>query len=75
VIVLWIESLLHLARTSDFETQAIIGWVERDQNCSNMGAPSSKAKYDMISDSEEYREGKIKSKSMTGETEPELAIL
>ena len=41
----------------------------------NMGAPSSKAKYDTLSDSEEYREGKIKSKSMTGETEPELAIL
>jgi len=40
-----------------------------------MGAPSSKAKYDTFSDSEEYREGKIKSKSMTGETEPELAIL
>ena len=40
-----------------------------------MGAPSSKAKYDIISDSEEYREGKFKRKSMTGETEPELAIL
>jgi len=40
-----------------------------------MGAPSSKAKYDVFSDSEEYCEGKIKSKSMTGEIEPELAIL
>lgn len=50
-------------------------WVGRDQNCPNMGVPSSKAKYDIYSDSEEYRKGRIKSKSMTGETEPELAIL
>jgi hypothetical protein len=40
-----------------------------------MGVPSSKAKYNTFSDSEEYREGKVKSKSMTGEIEPELAIL
>jgi hypothetical protein len=40
-----------------------------------MGAPSSKAKYDMFSDSEEYCKGKVTSKSMTGEIEPELAIL
>lgn len=46
-----------------------------ESNCPNMGAPSSKAKYDTFSDSEEYCEGKVKSKSMTGETEPELAIL
>jgi hypothetical protein len=29
----------------------------------------------MFSDSEEYREGKVKSKSMTGEIDPELAII
>jgi len=40
-----------------------------------MGGPSSKAKYDMDSDSEEYREGNLKRKSMTGEIELELAIL
>jgi hypothetical protein len=40
-----------------------------------MGVPSSKAKYNTFSDSEEYREGMVESKSMTGETEPELAIL
>ncbi len=40
-----------------------------------MGVPSSKAKYDTFSDSEEYREGKVIRKSMTSEIEPELAIL
>jgi len=29
----------------------------------------------VFSDSEKYREGKVKSKSMTGEIEPELAII
>lgn len=40
-----------------------------------MGVSSSKAKYDTFSDSEKYRKGKLISKSMTGEIEPELAIL
>lgn len=40
-----------------------------------MGEPSSKAKYDTFSDSEEYREGKVIRKSMTGEIEPELVVL
>ena len=40
-----------------------------------MGVPSSKAKYDMFSDSEEYREGKVKRESMTSEIDPELAII
>ena len=40
-----------------------------------MGEPSSKAKYDTFSDSEEYCKGKIKRKSMTSEIEPELVVL
>lgn len=33
-----------------------------EDNLSELGEPSSKAKYDVLSDSEEYREGKLKSK-------------
>ena len=32
-----------------------------EESRSNLGGPSSKAKYESVTDSEEYREGKVKS--------------
>ena len=40
-----------------------------------IGEPSSKAKYEWCSDSEKYREGKMKRKSMTSEIDSESAII
>ncbi len=34
--------------------------------CLNMGGPPSKPKYSSVTDSEEYREGKVKSTPMRG---------
>ena len=34
--------------------------------CGNLGGPSSKAKYYLVTDSEEYREGKVKRTPMRG---------
>jgi len=45
------------------------------KSCLNIGEPSSKAKYVLSSDSEEYCEGKVISKLLTGEKEPELVTL
>jgi len=36
--------------------------VEREKTCLKIGEPSSKRKYVILSDSEEYREGKLKRK-------------
>jgi len=36
--------------------------VEREKTCLNIGEPSSKRKYVILSDSEKYREGRLKRK-------------
>ena len=33
---------------------------EHEESWSNLGGPSSKAKYESVTDSDEYREGKVK---------------
>jgi len=43
--------------------------------CLNKGEPSSKTKYDALSNSVKYREGKVKSKWKTGEIVPESVVL
>jgi len=43
--------------------------------CLNEGEPSSKTKYEALSDSGEYREGLVKSKWLTGEIDPESVVL
>jgi len=43
--------------------------------CLSEGVPSSKTKYDALSDRGEYRKGKMKSLLLTGEIDPESVVL
>ena len=38
----------------------VIFWVKREKTCLNKGEPSSKLKYELMTDSAKYCEGKVK---------------
>ena len=46
--------------------RGILSTTGHEKPCGNLGGPSSKAKYDSMTDSEQYREGKVKSTPVRG---------
>lgn len=50
-----------LVSESFYSISRLLSRAGHVKSCLNLGGPSSKAKYESVTDSEEYREGKVKS--------------